>query len=133
MPKRVLIADDSSTVRDIIKVFLALRGDLEVCGEASDGVDAVEKASASKPDLILLDFAMPRMNGAQAASTLKKLMPEVPIIFFTMYSENIGQYLAAIGVDAILAKSDGLTELIKAVDAVLSRSSGPVASPGFDA
>ena len=133
MPKRVLIADDSSTVRDIIKVFLALRGDLEVCGEASDGVDAVEKATASKPDLILLDFAMPRMNGAQAASTLKKLMPEVPIIFFTMYSENIGQYLGAIGVDAILAKSDGLTELVKTVDAVLSRKPGPVGGPGLDA
>jgi PleD family two-component response regulator len=58
-PKRVLIADDSDTVRDIIKVFLALRGDLEVCGEASDGAEAVEKATESKPDLILLDLAMP--------------------------------------------------------------------------
>jgi chemotaxis response regulator CheB len=67
MPKRVLIADDSSTVRDIIKLFLSVRGDLEVCGEASDGLEAVEKASASKPDVILLDFAMPRMNGAEPA------------------------------------------------------------------
>jgi DNA-binding NarL/FixJ family response regulator len=89
MPKRVLIADDSSTVRDIIKFFLSLRGDLEVCREASDGFDAIEKATASKPDVILLDFGMPRMNGAEAARTLKKLMPEIPIILFTMYSENI--------------------------------------------
>src|SRR5580700_8333987 len=102
-PKRVLIADDSSTVRDIIKFFLALRGDLEVCGEASDGLEAVKKATESKPDVILLDFAMPNMNGAEEASVLKKRMPDASIILFTMYSENIGEYLtSAIGVDAVL-------------------------------
>jgi PleD family two-component response regulator len=67
-PTRVLIADDSGTVRDIIKVFLALRG---VCGEASDGLETIEKAGEFKPDLILLDFAMPNMNGAEAASVLR--------------------------------------------------------------
>jgi DNA-binding NarL/FixJ family response regulator len=123
MPKRVLIADDSSTVRDIIKVFLSLRGGLEVCGEASDGFEAVEQASTSKPDVILLDFAMPRMNGAEAARTLKKLMPEVPIILFTMYSENIGPYLAAIDIEAVLSKANGLTALVKAVDAAVARNS----------
>jgi DNA-binding NarL/FixJ family response regulator len=123
MPKRVLIADDSSTVRDIIKVFLSLRPDLEVCGEASDGFDAVKMATASNPDVILLDFAMPRMNGAEAARTLKKLMPEVPIILFTMYSDNIGPYLAAIDIEAVLSKANGLTALVKAVDAALARKS----------
>ena len=59
MPKRVLIADDSGTVRCLIKIFLKQGTDVEVCGEAADGLQAVEKARALKPDLILLDLAMP--------------------------------------------------------------------------
>jgi DNA-binding NarL/FixJ family response regulator len=121
-PTRVLIADDSGTVRGIIKVFLALRGDLEVCGEASDGLEAIKKAGEFKPDLILLDLAMPNMNGAEAASVLKTRMPEIPIILFTMFSDNIGQYLkSAIGVDVVLSKPEGMTALVKAIDAVLTR------------
>src|SRR5277367_3783276 len=88
---REVIADDSDMVRDTIKVFLALRGDPEVCGEASDGPEAVEKAGEFKPDLILLDLSMPNMNGAEAAPDLIMRMPDSPIILFTMFSENIGQ------------------------------------------
>jgi DNA-binding NarL/FixJ family response regulator len=124
MPKRIFVVDDSSIVRNIIKTFLAGQGDLEVCGEAFDGVDAVEKASSFQPDVILLDLAMPRMNGADAARALKKLMPEVPIILFTMYSENIGTSVtSALGVDAVLTKPEGMTALVNAVDAVLARKS----------
>ena len=124
MPKQVFIADDSRIVRNIIKFFLKQRTDLEVCGEAANGVQAVVKAKELKPDLILLDLAMPEMNGAEAASILKKAMPDVPVILFTMYSENIGKYLtSAIGVDAVLSKPDGITALVKAVTAVLAGSS----------
>jgi DNA-binding NarL/FixJ family response regulator len=124
MAKRIFIVDDSSIVRNIIKTFLAGQGDLEVCGEAFDGLDAVERASAFKPDVILLDLAMPRMNGADAACALKKLMPDVPIILFTMYSESIGSSVtAALGVDAVLSKPEGMTALVNAVDAVLARKS----------
>ena len=126
VPKQVLIADDSSIVRDIIKAFLKQRSDLEICGEAADGLEAVEKARALKPDLVLLDLSMPEMNGAEAASVLKKMMPNVRIIIFTMYSENIGRYLtSAIGVDAVLSKPDGMSALLETVAAVLTRNSGP--------
>jgi DNA-binding NarL/FixJ family response regulator len=122
LPKQVFIADDSSTVRRIIKAFLSQRTDLEVCGEAADGLQAVERAKALKPDVILLDISMPEMSGVEAASVLKKIMPSIPIILFTMYSENMGKYLAsAIGVDAVLSKPDGMTALVKAVEAVLAR------------
>ena len=105
-----------------MRTFLKGVTDLEVCGEAADGLQAVEKAKALKPDLILLDLAMPEMSGVEAASVLKKVMPDVRIILFTMYSENIGKYLtAAIGVDAVLSKPDGMTALVKTVQAVLSR------------
>jgi DNA-binding NarL/FixJ family response regulator len=127
MPKQVLIADDSQLVRQVIKNVLAERTDVAVCGEAVNGLEAVEKARILKPDLVLLDLAMPEMNGAEAASVLKMTMPEVRLILFTMYSENIGRYLtSAIGVDAVLSKPDGMTALAKAIDAVLTPISGPV-------
>jgi DNA-binding NarL/FixJ family response regulator len=86
--KQILIADDSDTVRRILKMFLETRKDLMVCGEAANGFEAVEKAKILRPDLVLLDLAMPEMNGAEAASVLKKSMPDVPIIVFTMFSDR---------------------------------------------
>ena len=122
MPNQILIADDSSSVRRILKEFLQLRRNINVCGEAANGFEAVEKAQKLRPDLILLDLAMPEMNGAEAASVLKKMMPKVPIIVFTMYSENIGKSLAAaLGVDLVLSKPDGMRALADAIDALLSR------------
>ena len=124
MPKKVLIADDSQLVRQTIKNVLAARTDLAVCGEAINGLEAVEKARTLRPDLVLLDFAMPKMNGAEAASVLKMTAPEVRIILFTMYSENIGSYLtSAIGIDAVLSKPDGMTALLNAVEAALTPTS----------
>jgi two-component system, NarL family, vancomycin resistance associated response regulator VraR len=119
--KQILIADDSGTIRRILKMFLQTRKNLMVCGEAANGCEAIEKAKALRPDLILLDLAMPEMNGAEAASVLKKMMPDVPIILFTMYSENIGASLtSAIGVDMVLSKPNGMLALVEAVDTLLS-------------
>src|SRR3982074_1635567 len=84
MPK-FLIADDSETIRSVLRTFLESREGFEVCGEAVDGVDVIEKAKELHPDLIILDLAMPRMNGAAAASVLKRRMPRTPIILFTIY------------------------------------------------
>ena len=124
MPKQLLIADDSYLVRETIKNVLAGRTDIAVCGEASNGLETVEKAKALKPDLILLDLAMPEMNGAETASVLKMTVPDVRIILFTMHSENVGSYLtSAIGIDAVLSKPDGMTALLNAVEAALTRTS----------
>ena len=121
MTKQILIADDSSIVRTILKMFLRTRKDIQVCGEAANGTEAIEKAKLLHPDLVLLDLAMPEMNGAEVASILKKMMPNVHIILFTMYSENIGRSLTStIGVDMVLSKPDGMMSLMKAVDTLLS-------------
>jgi len=123
--KQILIADDSSIVRRILSMFLQTRKNIEVCGEAANGTEAIEKAKLLHPDLVLLDLAMPEMNGAEVASILKKAMPDVHIIIFTMYSENIGRSLTStIGVDMVLSKPDGMISLMKAVDAVLSNARG---------
>jgi len=124
MQRQVLIADDNRIVRRILRSFLTRRRDLEVCGEAENGREAVEKTRALKPDLVLLDLVMPEMNGVEAASLLIQSMPQIPIVLFTMYSESIGEHsAAAIGIDAVLSKPDGLTTLSKVVDVLLPRAS----------
>jgi DNA-binding NarL/FixJ family response regulator len=114
--KQVLIADDSKQVRSILTKFLQAQTNINVCGEAANGFEAVEQAKKLQPDLILLDLAMPKMNGAEAASVLKRLMPNVPIIVFTMYSETIARLASAIGVDMVLSKPDGMMALMRAVE-----------------
>jgi two-component system response regulator NreC len=122
--KRVLIADDSATVRSVMRGFLNDMSEIEICGEASNGLEAVEKAKQLKPDLVLLDLSMPHMNGAEVASVLKKTMPDVVIILFTMYSQNVGKSLtSAVGVDLVLSKPDGMAQLVRSIRSLL----GPAA------
>src|ERR1700756_2283979 len=118
--KRILVIDDGDSVRDVIRVFLERDG-FEVCGEAADGVEAIEQAKKLKPDLIVLDLAMPRMNGAEAASILSTTMPEVPIILLTLYQNVLGSALAAaVGVKAVLDKTEGLDKLVTCVRSLLN-------------
>jgi DNA-binding NarL/FixJ family response regulator len=120
MSKSILVVDDSDTVRKVTRLFLETQLDLEVCGEAVDGVEAIEKAKVLKPDLIILDLAMPEMNGIEAASVIKGLMPEVPIVLFTLYRETVGDALAsAVGVDAVLSKPEGGWKLLECVRTLL--------------
>jgi DNA-binding NarL/FixJ family response regulator len=119
-PGKVLLIDDGDAVRDVIRTFLEKRG-FQVCGEAADGVEAIEKAKALKPDLIILDLAMPRMNGIEAASILSSIMPSVPIILLTMYGDFMGASLAAAtGIKAVVSKTDGLDKLVDRVQSLLS-------------
>jgi len=120
MPKFILIADDSETIRTVLRTFLESREGFEICGEAVDGVDAIEKAKELHPDLIILDLAMPRMNGAAAASVFKRRMPKTPIILFTICDEAMGKALAsAVNVDLVLAKPNGLNEMVTHVEELL--------------
>jgi DNA-binding NarL/FixJ family response regulator len=125
MTKQILIADDSGPVRRALRNFLQHRRGIEVCGEASNGFEAVERAKALRPDLILLDLAMPEMNGVEAASVLKKLMPNTFIIVFTLYSEDIGRSLtAAAGVDMVLPKPEGMKALGETVEYLAANELG---------
>src|SRR3977135_293404 len=91
--RRILLADDSECVRSIIRKSLETQPLLRVCGEAVDGMDAIEKANQLRPDLILLDLAMPRMNGMETASVLRQALPDIPIVLLTVHGnvlENTG-------------------------------------------
>lgn len=125
--RRILVIDDGESVRDIIRIFLERDG-FEVCGEGGDGVEAIEQAKKLKPDLIVLDLAMPRMNGAEAASVLSQTMPDVPIVLLTLYQNVLGTALAsAVGVKAILDKTDGMEKLVACVRSLLTPDQTPKA------
>jgi DNA-binding NarL/FixJ family response regulator len=117
----ILIVDDHPATRSAIRArVVGSHLGFDVCGEAVDGVDAIGKAMKLKPDLVLLDFSMPRMNGVETASVLKGLMPHLRIVMFTMYAESLGRTLAsAVGIDAVLSKPDGVGELIQCIRSLL--------------
>src|SRR5438270_1121764 len=113
--RRILVIDDGDSVRDVIRIFLEHAG-FEVCGEAGDGMEAIELAANLKPDLIVLDLAMPRMNGAEAASILSATMPDVPIVVLTMYENVLGSALAsAVSVKAVVDKTEGIGRLVSCI------------------
>jgi DNA-binding NarL/FixJ family response regulator len=117
MMKRVLIVDDNIYVRDLIHTFLKHAPEIEICGEAINGVEAIEVAKQLKPEVVLLDLAMPNMNGVQTAAILKKTIPGVTIIMFTMYSENIPKSaISSMGVDLVLSKTDGIAHLVESIN-----------------
>jgi DNA-binding NarL/FixJ family response regulator len=107
MPKYILIADDNDLVRKTTRDFVESQPGLEVCGEAVDGVDALEKARDLNPDLIILDLQMPRMSGLQAARRLRAMMIRAPIILFTMFADAVrSQDALAAGCNAVVSKSN---------------------------
>jgi DNA-binding NarL/FixJ family response regulator len=110
--KKILLIDDGKAVRDVIRIFLEKEG-FQICGEAADGVEGVEQAKKLKPDLVVLDLAMPRMDGVEAASILSRSMPTVPIVLLTMYGDAVGSLLAsASGISAVISKADGFEKLV---------------------
>jgi DNA-binding NarL/FixJ family response regulator len=117
---RILVADDHESVRKGVCVILGSRGDIEVCGEASNGQEAIDKAQELKPDLIILDITMPVLNGIDAAEAIRKILPKVPILFLSMHqSRQIIAEAKRIGVRGYVRKAEAAATLLKAVDALL--------------
>jgi len=121
MPKkRVLLVDDNPLVRSLVRQVFELHPNFEVSGEAENGRDAVEKAENLKPDLIILDLAMPVMNGLDAAPLLRKVVPDARIILFTVQEGPEVERLArAAGIHAVVAKSQAASKLILRAQALL--------------
>src|ERR1700736_6618793 len=117
---RILVADDHESVRKGVCVILGARGDIEVCGEAANGREAIDKAQALKPDLIILDITMPVLSGIDAAEAIRKTLPNVPILFLSMHqSRQIIAEAKRLGVLGYVKKSDAAATLLNAVDALL--------------
>jgi DNA-binding NarL/FixJ family response regulator len=128
MPKRILIVEDEISVRNAVRIFLEHNSRFEVCGEAANGAEAVERANALQPDLIIMDLSMPHMNGIEAASLLRRRLPNTPVVVYTMFGDVLGKQLAAaLGVAAIVSKSDGLAILLSRIESLLE--SGTLVQP----
>jgi DNA-binding NarL/FixJ family response regulator len=120
MTKTVLIVDDNEIIRRGLREFFTAEPDFDVCGEAENGREAIEKAQELHPDLIVLDLSMPVMNGIDAARVLRKLMPTLPLIIFSEYSDVLSEAEArSAGVSALVSKSEQVSVLVAKARALL--------------
>lgn len=120
MPSRILIVDDSPLLRNLLRNCFESEPEWQVCGEAGNGKEAIEKAQAVRPDLVILDLSMPVMNGLEAAKVLSKLMPSVPLIMFTSFSTRyLEQEAVAAGISRVIVKAGSLMELVTCVRSLM--------------
>ena len=119
---RCLLVDDHESVRMGVTAILSSRPSIEICGEASNGKEAIEKARELQPDLIILDVTMPILDGINSAKEIRKFLPEVPILFFSMHN---GVYLVheakLAGVQGFVSKTEARATLLHAVDALAKK------------
>jgi len=117
---RILIAEDRESMRDALKHLFKLRKDWEVCGEAQDGKEAVRKAEELHPDLIVMDYKMQDTDGLQAADRIFKVLPDVPVVLFTLYkTHELERAARQIGVRCVVGKEEGVHTLLHAIESQL--------------
>jgi DNA-binding NarL/FixJ family response regulator len=103
----ILIVDDSALIRRSLKSCLGQNPDWKVCGEAADGLDAIEMAQHLQPSVVVLDLSMPGMNGFEVARELKRITPSIPVVMFTSFKTPALETEAlAAGCNAVVSKSE---------------------------
>jgi DNA-binding NarL/FixJ family response regulator len=116
---RILIADDHDLIRRGVRDLLATRSEWQVVGEACNGTDAVRKAVSLRPDVAILDFSMPELNGPEATAQIAEKVPETSVVVLTMHdSEQVMREVLQAGARGLVLKSDADRDLLEAVEAV---------------
>lgn len=116
---RILLAEDHETVREGIKLIIDSQDDMEICGEAGDGREAIRLAQELAPDVLVMDVSMPGLNGLKAAVKLKRIAPAIKILTLTRHTDNAYlQELLQAGVSGYVLKQSAASELLRAIRAV---------------
>jgi two-component system, chemotaxis family, protein-glutamate methylesterase/glutaminase len=117
--KSVLIVDDNALIRRLLSAALTESGWI-VCAEAGNGREGIAKAQELRPDIIILDLAMPDMNGIETARVIQRIMPTTPLLMFTThYAPGLEHEANAAGIRKVISKEEGAPALLKAIQASL--------------
>jgi len=120
MPTRILIADDDPTIRLLLRRLLEKQSDWQVCGEAANGAEAIERVEQLQPDVVVMDLGMPIMTGLQAAPEIVKTHPRLPMLLMSVQevSNQLAQVARDAGYRGAVTKSSG-NEVLKGIEAIL--------------
>ena len=123
MVRSILIVDDNAFIRKALCERFTREEDFEICGEAENGRDAIEKAQQLRPDLIVLDMSMPVMNGLDAARVLKRLMPRVLLMMYSAFGDRyMEQQAFLLGISSVISKSEPATTVVGTARSLLAQT-----------
>jgi|SRR5689334_728079 len=120
---RILLVDDNNGIRETLREIIEENPAWKICGEAAEGRTAVDLTRKLRPDMIILDYHMPELDGVEAAKRIRKLAPQVPILFFTAeISRQVARHVLKIGVRCVITKGGrGYLDLLNWIE----RLAGP--------
>jgi DNA-binding NarL/FixJ family response regulator len=125
MPARILIADDHEVIRTALKATLENQPGWQVCCEAQNGREAVDKAVEYVPDVVIVDLSMPELNGLEAATRIHEVAPEIPVLLYTVYHfPALDAEAARLGIRQVVDKAGPVKDLLRAVTNALGEK-GP--------
>jgi DNA-binding NarL/FixJ family response regulator len=117
---QILLVEDFTPYRTLVTLMLGQNPHLRVIGEASDGLEAVEKAQQLKPDLVLMDIGLPKLNGLEAARSIRQLVPSSRVVFLTQETDmEVVKEALSLGAWGYIVKQHGATELLEGLEAIL--------------
>lgn len=122
MSPRILVVDDTQAIRRSLRLHIEKETDWEICGEAENGRDAIERVKELEPDLVLLDLSMPVMNGLDAARRIKAIAPRTHIVMFTLHTyPQLVDEARKVGIANVVSKSDAAgPNLLRALRSLLA-------------
>ncbi|MGH9574017.1 MAG: response regulator transcription factor [Candidatus Acidiferrales bacterium] len=125
----VLIAEDNGYTRAALRTFVETKTGFRVCGEAANGVQALEMANQFKPDVVLMDLLMPLANGIEAASAIRSVLPKTRIVIITMFPDLVGKSMTKMaGIDLVVDKTKCAPGLLAAFKTLFSNVHEPPAT-----
>lgn len=124
MRTRFLIVDDSDLVRRSLRMVLQANPDWEICGEAADGLSAVEMFRELRPNVVILDFQMPGINGIETARRMAEIAPAIPVVLFTQHaSADLERHAHEVGIRSVVSKTNAFP-MVGMIEALLGSSNG---------